>query len=106
MYLRERMTELDGMRYLEPPSLALHESLIMAIGHIGLCGDVVEEGIQPTGGYDGGIELLECAASCITWVGKERESCLTTLCINPIKLGEGKEYLPTYLQFTRITLAL
>ena len=44
----------------------------MAIGHIRLCGDVVKEGIQPTGGYDGGIELLECAASCITWVGKER----------------------------------
>ena len=106
MYLRERMTELYSMRYLEPPSLALHESLIMAIGHIQLCRDVVKEGIQPTGGYDGGIELLECAASCITWVGKERESCLTTLCIDPIKLDEGQEYLTSYLQLTRITLAL
>ena len=106
MYFWERMTELDSMRYLEPPSLALHESLIMAIGHIWLCGDVVKEGIQPTGGYDGGIKLLECTASCITWVGKERESCLTTLYIDPIKLGEGKEYLPSYLQFARITLAL
>ena len=106
MCLWERMTELDGMRYLEPPSLALHESLIMAIGHIRLCGDVVKEGIQPTRGYDGGIELLECAASCITWVGKERESCLTTLCIDPIKLGEGDEYLTSYLQFTRIAFTL
>ena len=106
MYFWERMTELDSMRYLEPPSLALHESLIMAIGHIRLCGDVVEEGIQPTGGYDGGIELLECAASSIAWVSEEREPSLTALCIDPIKLGEGQEYLTSYLQFTGVALAL
>ena len=106
MYLRERMTELYGMRYLESPSLALHESLIMAIGHIRLCRDVVKEGIQPTGGYDGGIELLECAASSIAWVSEEREPSLTALCIDPIKLGEGQEYLTSYLQFTGVALAL
>ena len=60
------------MRDLESPAAAELQTLVVAVGELGVSGDVVEVGIQPALCDDLGVELLERAASRIAGIGEER----------------------------------